>query len=320
MQFRSWGKRARANFWLSGECQLTDESKGLVVRRRRTWYKRHLRKQRILLVSVAVIAVAAFGWITGSGFRGISSSNGPTTTFADALRAKASRQALQLVTPSSAKHKVYIPRVQGVYPYSLVPGGLKDPEALRRVSASDPALARHYAQFDYKHAHVVRVTQPRDVYVSYRIRNTVYWTRKKVQLQPGEMLLTDGKTTLRTKCGNQISDTAKPEVSDEEPEEDVLDQPVALDPIGPATPLRAGLANPDLPAGIPASPKLYGGGFSFPYSPMTLPLPPHNCEFVEDAKDCHHKKPGRSPEPATLFMVASGLAAIGWRFRRDKAA
>ena len=290
------------------------------MRRRRAWYERHLRNQKILLVSVAVLAVAAFGWITGSGFRAFSSSNGSSTTFADAVRARASRQGLQLVTPSAAKRKVYASKVEGVYPYSLVPGGLKSPQALRRVSASDPALARHYAQFDYKRAHVIRLTQPRDVYVSYRIRNTVYWTRKKIHLQAGEMLLTDGKMTLRTKCGNQISDTAKPEVSNEEPEEDILDQPVALDPIGPATPLRAGLANPDLPAGVPGSPKLFGSGFTFPYAPLTLPLPPKNCEFVEDAKGCHHHKKPTTPEPSTLFMVMSGLAAIGWRFRKVKTA
>ena len=210
---------------------MIDDSNGQVVRRRRAWYVRHLRNQRILLVAVAVIAVAAFGWVSGSGFRLFSSSsNSSNATFADALRARASRQALQLVTPSASKRKVYVPKVEGVYPYSLVPGGLKNPEALRRVSANDPALARHYAQFDYKHAHVIRLTQPRDVYVSYRIRNTVYWTRKKIRLQAGEMLLTDGKMTLRTKCGNQISDTAKPEVSNDEPEEDILDQPVGAGP------------------------------------------------------------------------------------------
>ena len=296
-----------------------DDPKGQVVRRRRAWYKRRLRNQRVVLVAVAVVAVAALGWITGSSFSPFSSSKGPNSSFADALRAKASRQALQLVTPNSAKRPVYAPKVEGVYPYSLVPGGVKNPESLRRAAASDTALARHYAQFDYKHAHVVRLTAPKDVYVSYRIRNTVYWTRKKIRLQAGELLLTDGKMTLRAKCGNQISDTAKPEVSNEEPEEDILDQPVALDPIGPASPLRAGLGNPDLPAGIPASPNLYSGGFTFPYAPITLPLPPRNCEFVEDAKDCHHKVP-RSPEPATVFMFISGLAAIGWRLRKAKTA
>jgi len=271
-------------------------------------------------VSVAVAVVAALGWTAASSFR-LFSSNGSTANLADLPRAKAARQALQLVTPTSAKRKVYVPKVEGVYPYSLVPGGVKDPETLRRVSASDQALARHYQAFDYKHAHVVRLTEARDVYVSYRIRDTVYWTRKKIHLQAGEMLLTDGKMTLRTKCGNQVSDTAKPEVSNDEPEEDVLDQPVALEPIGPATPLRAGLANPDLPAGIPSSPKLYGGGFTFPYAPMTLPLPARNCEFVEDAKDCRHKtSPVHSPEPSTVLMVISGLTAIGWRFRKAKTA
>ena len=126
----------------------------------------------------------------------------------------------------------------GVYPYSIVPGGLKSAQALRQAAASDKAVARHFSQFDYSRAHLVRLTEPREVYVSYRIRDTVFWTQKRIRLQAGEMLLTDGKITARAKCGNQVSSTAKPEVSNEEPEEDVLDQPVALEPMGPAVPIR----------------------------------------------------------------------------------
>ena len=137
------------------------------------------------------------------------------------------------------------------------------------------------------------------------------------------MLLTDGNITARAKCGNQISDTAKPEVSNEEPEEDVLDQPVALEPIGPELPIRASLKAPELPAGQPAAPDFYAGGFQFPYIPIGLPLPPRNCDVLgaSGGPDCRHhihKHPSTVPEPSTMILLASGLAALGWRYRKHK--
>jgi hypothetical protein len=223
---------------------------------------------------------------------------------------------MRFASRRTLKRPVYATRVPGVYPYSVVPGGLTSADLLRKAAANDKAVARHFAEFDYSKAHLIRLTEPREVYVSYRIRDTVFWTQKRIRLQPGEMLLTDGKITARAKCGNQVSDTAKPEVSNEEPEEDVLDQPVALDPIGPALPVRASLQAPALPAGQPAPPDFYAGGFQFPYVPIGLPLPPRSCAVLDD---CHpHKRPPAVPEPTTMLLFASGLAAIGWRYRKHK--
>jgi PEP-CTERM motif len=239
----------------------------------------------------------------------------------DSSWAKAIRQDLGFVSRQSSKRPVYVTRVPGVYPYSVVPGGLKSAEALRQAAANDKAVARHFGQFDYKRAHLVRLAEPRDVYVSYRIRDTVFWTQKRIRLKAGEMLLTDGKITARAKCGNQVSDTAKPEVSNEEPEEDVLDQPVALEPIGPALPIRASLRAPELPAGQPVPPEFYASSFQFPYISFDLPLPPRNCALLGDAggPGCHknHHHP-TVPEPSTMILLASGLAAIGWRYRKHK--
>lgn len=235
--------------------------------------------------------------------------------------AKAVQQDLGFVSRQSTKRPVYVTRVPGVYPYSVVPGGLKSAAALRQAAANDKAVARHFGQFDYNRAHLVRLAEPRDVYVSYRIRDTVFWTQKRIRLKAGEMLLTDGKITARAKCGNQVSDTAKPEVSNEEPEEDVLDQPVALEPIGPALPIRASLRAPELPAGQPVSPELYASNFQFPYVPFELPLPPRNCAMLGEVGTSHCHKPSHHPsvpEPSTMILLASGLAAIGWRYRKHK--
>jgi hypothetical protein len=125
----------------------------------------------------------------------------------------------------------------------------------------------------------VRVAEAREVYVSYRIRNTVYWTKKKVRLHVGELLLTDGTTTARAHCGNQISDVAKPDISDEEPDEDVLNDPIpAVE--SPYSPIHPMIASADLPDGQPVGPQLFAGGFIFPYVPYGVPLPGGRCALT----------------------------------------
>ena len=146
----------------------------------------------------------------------------------------------------------------------------------------------------------------------------MFWTRKRVRLQPGELLLTDGTTTARARCGNQISDTAKPEVSDEEPAEDVLDQPVAAVASGPFLPVRPALGAPELPAGQPNPPALFAGGFVFPFVPVGVPLP-RICradQVIRDGVCVQHRKPV-VPEPSTMLLLASGLAIIVWRYRKN---
>jgi hypothetical protein len=271
-----------------------------------------------LVASGLILASALFCWQITSRFFPASSLRVSQTT-SDSFWAKATREDLPFVSRQSAKRPVYVSRVEGVYPYSVVPGGLKSTDSLRQAAASDGAVARHFAEFDYSHAHLVRLSAPREMYVSYRIRNTIFWTSKRIHLQAGELLLTDGKITARAKCGNQVSDTAKPEVSDEEPEEDVLDQPVALDPIGPSLPLRALLHPPDLPSGQPIAPTFTASEFVFPYATLNLPLPPKNCELAGEAAlpGCHHPKKPVVPEPSTMILLASGLVAMGRRYRQN---
>jgi hypothetical protein len=219
----------------------------------------------------------------------------------------------------ASKRAKFVQRIPGVYPYSVVPGGIKDLSDLRYATARDYVVRRHYSHFDFDHAKLIRLPETREVFLSYRIRDTVFWTRKRVRLHPGELLLTDGKITARARCGNQISETAKPEVSDEEPEEDVLDEPVVAVASAPALPIRPVLAAPALPVGQPNPPALYGGPFLFPYISMGLPTP-HVCAIgdFERKGACvpkRHKKP-IAPEPSTMLLLASGLALITWRYRK----
>jgi len=300
------------------ELRLSEPSVGKPVqRRRRSWYRRRIRNRRILVGSLCLLAIAALCWQNAARFLPI-----PKLSLSQALPesfwARPTRQQLGW-TPArpQVKRAVYLDRIPGVYPYSVVPGGLRSPDALRRIVASDHAVARHFSQFDYSKAHLIRLAEARDVYVSYRIRDTIFWTRKRIHLLPGELLLTDGNVTARAKCGNQVSETAKPEVSNEEPEEDVLDKPVALEPMGPSLPIHPVLHPPVLPTGTPIGPSVFAGGFSFPYAPFAGGAPISAClekdgQVNKDCKPHHHPT---VPEPSTFVFLGTGAALILWRCR-----
>jgi hypothetical protein len=111
-------------------------------------------------------------------------------------------------------------------------------------------------------------------------------------------------------------------VSDEEPDKDVLDQPVAeIAALGPPVPIRFPNVHPDLPgadAVSPVGPQLFAGGFSFPYVDFDSRAP-HVCKPNDRDKRCRHNhKPPAVPEPGSLILIGSGLAAICWRVRQKQ--
>ena len=298
---------------------MKDGMVGKTARRRRSWYRRRLRMQRTLVAVVACMLIAGACWQSVVRHFSLPTWHA-SQILPDSFWSRQNvRKDLALLAARSVHPARFLGRIPGVYPYSVVPGGVKDANELRYAAARDYVVRRHYARFDYSHARLVRLTKAREVYLSYRIRDTVFWTRRKIRLHLGELLLTDGKITARARCGNQISDTAKPEVSNEEPEEDVLDQPVAPIEAGPF-PVRPLLAVADLPGGQPTPPQLFASNFFFPYVPTGLPIPPRLCPANGDtSKHCppkRHRKPPVVPEPSTMVLIASGMALVLWRYRR----
>jgi hypothetical protein len=115
------------------------------------------------------------------------------------------------------------PPLRRAYRYSIVPGGAANQAELARIVRSDKVVAAHYAGFDVDKARPVTVAAPRAVYVSYRKGDKVYWTAKKVMLQAGETLLTDGANEMRARCANRISDLPRFPVETHPPRPEALD-------------------------------------------------------------------------------------------------
>jgi hypothetical protein len=113
-----------------------------------------------------------------------------------------------------------------VYPYSVIPGGVRNRGELAANMSSDRVVAEHFADFSVGQARMVNLEVTRNVYVSYRIRDKVFWTSKTLKIPKGETLITDGRSFARSRCGNRISVEPQAPVSEEEPEPESFDIPV----------------------------------------------------------------------------------------------
>ncbi len=111
------------------------------------------------------------------------------------------------------------------YPYSVIPGGAYSAAELRSAVQRDALVNSHYADFNLKSARLVTLTDDRFQYVSYRLNNRIYWTRNKLRIPRGEVLLTDGYNFARTRCGNRLSFQPKQETAAAQPPTRLLSLP-----------------------------------------------------------------------------------------------
>jgi len=218
-----------------------------------------------------------------------------------------------------------------VYPYSVVPGGVTSGDELRETAAHDETVATHYAGFNYNRARVIEVNEPQLVYLSYRRGNKVYWTRKQASLHKGEKLLTDGRITARTRCGNQVSVLPQENTSPEEPLLAELDRPDAVAsgieafPSSPGSNLLS--VDPGMPIGPSAGGSFAGGGgppSGFVPLPIGAPTTPTSggCTVTTN-NNCSPPPPPPPPpptvpEPGTIVLVLSGAAAVFARLRQKR--
>jgi hypothetical protein len=225
-----------------------------------------------------------------------------------------------------------------VYKYSVVPGGVRSGTELRDAAARDQSVAAHYAQFRYDRAQTVRLKEARLVYLSYRMNGRILWTKARHRLPEGETVLTDGDIVARTRCANQISVRKQLPVAEAEPTAAQLEEviPQSMPPVRVDIPAQfhsALLSSPIAPGGPPTggspigAPPLLGG---VPGIPPPLPVagggtcePPAGEDGQSQDNPCPPATPPPTtpppapvPEPGSILLVSSGLAAVIAAYRK----
>ena len=313
-----------------------NDPKGPCVRvRRRT--RRHRRNRLIRRCLMA--ATLVLGGLVGAALLPVDFGSYLASSFASHPAPEwGSRDAHRDLVFSAAADAIAAEgrsqETRPVYPYSIVPGGVHDPKELEQVFEHDPVVAAHYRGFDFRRARVVQLTKDRTVYVSYRIAGRVYWTTKLVHLRRGEKVITDGKMTLRTRCGNQVSETGRNEISPNEPAIAKLETPIRIDPgtamlIPFPVDFESSLGRSDFPAFAPGYRLIANNGGLLSLFPPPLPsCGPSNTKKGGSGGTTTSGKKGKGvncsgtgpvgevPEPGTLVLVSTGIAGAYFRYRR----
>jgi hypothetical protein len=221
--------------------------------------------------------------------------------------------------------------LRAVYPYSVIPGGIRSAQELQRDISADPVVRAHYAGFDLSKAHMIRLQQEQLVYVSYRIGNEVYWTKHRLKLKKNEAVITDGTHTARSRCGNRLSETPVLPTSPKEP------AILAMDTAG--LPELVPSDGPNAPEGVPPLLATQLPPAGEPFVPLVLMLPPGGGAGGSGGTGGHKKvgdptggdptgnPPGTGgppvavPEPATLPLLLLSLPVLwmlGKRMKRSR--
>jgi hypothetical protein len=185
-----------------------------------------------------------------------------------------------------------------VYPYSVIPGGVRSREELASGIASDPVVGRHYANFVVSKASIVKSEETQFVHVSYRIRNNVFWTAKSVKIPKGETMITDGNISARTRCGNLTSVLPQEPISQEEPPVETFEMPI----IAGAEPPPLDLARVPEPE-LEMRPDL-------PFTPYIATQPPRILPYYYRPIFSMHTPGVDVPEPGTISLTIAGIAGL----------
>lgn len=199
-----------------------------------------------------------------------------------------------------------------IFPYSIVPGGVRDGRELQRAAASDRLVAQHYSDFRISRTHAFRLDHSLAMYVSYRRNNHVFWTRNRMVIPAGEILISDGENLARVRCANRLSPVAVKPVAETEPAKEELNEPSYIPPLlaellpGEGTELFPGAPTAEnaVPPLVPSGPS----AFDTPPAPL---LPPFLGPGVPPLVPLTPGPPPViTPEPGSLSLLLLGAAFI----------
>ena len=209
--------------------------------------------------------------------------------------------------------------------------GASSVETFRASVKSDPLLARRFAGFQWASARVLVLEEPRAAHVTYRQAGRIGWTRKKLTLVAGETLVTDGKTTVRSYCCNEITDgPATPS--------ELTDGPAAPAEASagaePPSELTAGAAQPNEITALALPPVEVVAGTRSPteitdpairpppleFSSGPVPPPGQVFAYYTPRGYVYQGRPPWShepvPEPSTIVLLGTGLGIASLFARR----
>jgi hypothetical protein len=208
---------------------------------------------------------------------------------------------------------------RAIFPYSIVPGGVRDARELQNAAAGDSVVARHYSDFRITQAHTLRLNRPLQMYVSYRKNNQVYWTKNRMLIPAGETLISDGENLARVRCANRLSAIAAKPVAASDPTTEELSEPTFVPPL--LAQLLPGEGSEFFPGGPdrgilsgPLAAKGPGGTSNTPGSPVLPPIlgpgvPPlvANTPVGPPPNNPAPSPPVSTPEPGSFWLVATGI-------------
>jgi hypothetical protein len=173
--------------------------------------KRRLNKVRVTFALLAVVLIAGLPilWCT---LRRIGSPN--------QYQSRISGESVRTASSKPGEPKAR----RSVFKYSVVAGGVQSAAELTQAADRDPVVRDHYKDIHLNQVRELHLDKDMRAYVSYRVKDKVYWTQKKIPLRKGELVLTDGKNLVRSRCGNRISISrivASPGPEPEDPQFDI---------------------------------------------------------------------------------------------------
>jgi hypothetical protein len=194
-----------------------------------------------------------------------------------------------------------------VFPYSIVPGGVRNAHELQTAAAGDPVVAQHYSDFRITQARTLRLERPLAMYVSYRREDRVFWTKNRMLIPAGETLISDGENLARVRCANRLSRFAVLPIAATEPSSEELSEPVFVPPL--MAQLLPGESNGPPLLAAPPPPGPSTGSDTPPPPPLFPPLLPPGAPPVIPLIPVV-PPPISTPEPSSIILLMAGAALI----------